>query len=82
MRGVASQNLSSADTADQLLRKAKRKMPQAGIEPAPYCYDGILSPARLPVPPLRHRKKFTKSGNNCQILCRLKTEKHVQGDLV
>ena len=29
-------------------------MPQMGIEPIPYCYDGILSPARLPIPPLRH----------------------------
>ena len=29
-------------------------MPQMGIEPIPYRYDGILSPARLPIPPLRH----------------------------
>ena len=25
---------------------------KAGLEPARYCYHGILSPARLPVPPL------------------------------
>ena len=29
-------------------------MPATGIEPVPYCYDRILSPARLPVPPRRH----------------------------
>lgn len=28
-------------------------VPKAGIEPAWYCYHRILSPARLPVPPLR-----------------------------
>ena len=33
-------------------------MPQAGIEPAPVLPDGILSPARLPVPPLRHIGDF------------------------
>ena len=26
----------------------------AGIEPARYCYHGILSPTRLPVPPRGH----------------------------
>ena len=29
-------------------------LPATGIEPVPYCYDRILSPARLPVPPRRH----------------------------
>ena len=29
-------------------------MPQTGIEPVLYHYNRILSPARLPVPPLRH----------------------------
>ena len=28
-------------------------MPKEGIEPSPPCGDGILNPARLPVPPLR-----------------------------
>ncbi|MDN5361401.1 MAG: hypothetical protein PWP70_448 [Moorella sp. (in: firmicutes)] len=28
-------------------------VPKAGVEPARYCYHWILSPARLPVPPLR-----------------------------
>ena len=31
-------------------------MPQTGIEPVLYHYNRILSPARLPVPPLRHNK--------------------------
>ena len=29
-------------------------MPQAGLEPARYHYRGILSPLRLPIPPLGH----------------------------
>ena len=31
-----------------------RLVPKAGIEPARYCYHRILSPARLPIPPLKH----------------------------
>ena len=27
-------------------------VPEAGIEPARYCYHWILNPARLPIPPL------------------------------
>ena len=30
------------------------RMPATGIEPVLYCYNRILSPARLPVPPRRH----------------------------
>ena len=33
-------------------------MPQTGIEPVLYHYNGILSPARLPVPPLRQIYEF------------------------
>ena len=29
-------------------------VPREGLEPSRYCYHGILSPARLPVPPPRH----------------------------
>ena len=36
-----------------MLLKISSFLPQMGIEPIPYCYDGILSPARLPIPPLR-----------------------------
>jgi hypothetical protein len=32
----------------------KQKVPEVGIEPTRGCPHGILSPARLPVPPLRH----------------------------
>ena len=32
-------------------------VPKVGIEPTRGCPHGILSPARLPVPPLRHRTK-------------------------
>ena len=28
-------------------------MPEEGLEPSPGCPDGILNPARLPIPPLR-----------------------------
>ena len=31
----------------------KIRMPATGIEPVLYCYNRILSPARLPVPPRR-----------------------------
>ena len=37
-------------------------MPQTGIEPVLYHYNRILSPARLPVPPLRH--KWDLQGSN------------------
>jgi hypothetical protein len=29
-------------------------VPEAGLEPAQGCPRGILSPLRLPIPPLRH----------------------------
>ena len=31
-------------------------VPMVGVEPTRYCYHGILSPARLPIPP--HRRKY------------------------
>ena len=33
-------------------------MPKEGVEPSPCCQDGILNPARLPVPPLRLLGKY------------------------
>src|SRR5699024_10754460 len=30
-------------------------VPETGVEPARDCSHGILSPGRLPIPPLRHR---------------------------
>ena len=35
-------------------------MPKAGIEPARYCYRRILSPVRLPIPPLGQNKPDKK----------------------
>ena len=32
----------------------KHQMPEAGLEPARSCPRGILSPLRLPIPPLGH----------------------------
>ena len=29
-------------------------VPVTGLEPVRYCYHGILSPGRLPIPPHRH----------------------------
>jgi hypothetical protein len=36
-------------------------VPKVGIEPTRYCYHRILSPARLPIPPLR-REQYFKNG--------------------
>ena len=35
-----------------LLRDVKL-VPRTGVEPVRYCYRGILSPVRLPIPPSR-----------------------------
>lgn len=46
-----------ANVNQKRIRSCKRTnplMPAAGIEPARYCYHGILSPARLPIPSRRH----------------------------
>ena len=32
-------------------------VPGAGLEPAQYCYRGILSPLRLPISPSGHKRK-------------------------
>ena len=34
-----------------------RSLPKEGVEPSPCCQDGILNPARLPVPPLRPNQR-------------------------
>ena len=34
-------------------------VPEAGLEPAQACTRGILSPLRLPIPPLRHTVYFS-----------------------
>ncbi len=39
-----------------LILAIKVLVPETGVEPVRYRYRRILSPVRLPVPPLRHRK--------------------------
>jgi hypothetical protein len=42
-------------------------MPKEGVEPSPCCQDGILNPARLPVPPLRlFGAYYCRPENLCQ----------------
>ena len=41
---------------DELPTALPRDMvPETGVEPARDCSHGILSPGRLPIPPLRHK---------------------------
>jgi hypothetical protein len=40
-------------SANRELGRFPTEMPKEGVEPSPCCQDGILNPARLPVPPLR-----------------------------
>ena len=40
---------------------------QVGVEPTWYCYHTILSRARLPVPPLRHKLQRGKSASEPRI---------------
>ncbi len=52
---VRSQVLYPAELHTHIkLSLQTKQMPQTGIEPVLYHYNRILSPARLPVPPLRH----------------------------
>ena len=46
--------LRAKQVLSQLSYGPTKLVPKAGIEPARYCYHRILSPARLPIPPLRH----------------------------
>ena len=45
---------------DELPTALPRDMvPETGVEPARDCSHGILSPGRLPIPPLRHKGRGT-----------------------
>ncbi len=44
---------TNSATSAKVVQNYKSRVPKAGIEPARYCYHWILSPARLPIPPLR-----------------------------
>ena len=46
-------NLKGYSTGDRLLPIPRAVVPKAGLEPARYRYHRILSPARLPISPLR-----------------------------
>ena len=41
------------------LKACRSTLPKEGVEPSPCCQDGILNPARLPIPPLRRFLPFT-----------------------
>jgi len=41
------------------LQAHRSALPKEGVEPSPCCQDGILNPARLPIPPLRRFLPFT-----------------------
>ena len=45
--------LESQEPRYALKKTPKEPLPKEGIEPSPCCQDGILNPARLPIPPLR-----------------------------
>ncbi len=45
---------STHGAAQLLVGKRLTSLPEEGLEPSPGCPDGILNPARLPIPPLRH----------------------------
>ena len=49
---MTKRSLTSTATTAKVI--APLRLPATGIEPVLYCYNRILSPARLPVPPRRH----------------------------
>ncbi len=42
-------------------------VPLTGLEPVRYCYRGILSPLRLPIPPQRRIKYNILNAPFCQV---------------
>jgi hypothetical protein len=57
-----TENVNSAKQAVKckkpVLRGHRSTLPKEGVEPSPCCQDGILNPARLPIPPLRRLLPF------------------------
>src|SRR5690606_37440068 len=55
-------------------------VPKVGVEPTRYCYHRILSPARLPVPPLRRVLSYdsTPVAGFQSPICNLKTGNSVK----
>ncbi len=52
-------------------------VPKVGVEPTLSCENWILSPARLPIPPLRHGtvRIINKVKRNCQAMIQTATGK-------
>jgi len=62
--GAGGQETADSQTTDNCSKRPSEvqkrpskgpetQLPKEGIEPSPCCQDGILNPARLPIPPLR-----------------------------
>ncbi len=57
LRGLDLNQRPPGYEPDELPTALPRDMvPETGVEPARDCSHGILSPGRLPIPPLRHRR--------------------------
>ena len=61
MGGVSKEVESASNAQETAFSGVSGGIPEVGLEPTPCCQDGILNPARLPIPPLRHKG----SSNNC-----------------
>ena len=56
LRGADLNHRPPGYEPDELPTALPRDMvPETGVEPARDCSHGILSPGRLPIPPLRHK---------------------------
>ena len=61
---LANQGLECKKPQSQAHKPA---LPKEGLEPSPCCQDGILNPARLPIPPLRLLAAYyCQTRNLCQ----------------
>ena len=52
-KAVGASSEMAVDMSKTVILGSLSKLPKVGIEPTPCCQDGILNPARLPIPPLR-----------------------------
>lgn len=58
---------NTTDTAKTPFSGSLGVIPEVGLEPTPCRQDGILNPARLPIPPLRLKnKQGKKNTSSCQ----------------
>ena len=54
--GIAALQAAALPLGDGTSYNFQSMVPRAGLEPAQYCYRGILSPLRLPISPPGHRE--------------------------